>query len=149
MEQNAGVGKYIFRFGLVHLAILVGLSIVFTILEIESNSGVTIAALIGAAAAAVSKFIQDNKRAPNSSEKTKLVWLSYLVSWVVSLALAGIFFYLSNEGGQLIEAMKSIDLAIIIGIVALVSVFYLGALSLAYGYMARKQFDGMQKKGKI
>ncbi len=71
MEQNAGVGKYIFRFGLVHLAILVGLSIVFTILEIESNSGVTIAALIGAAAVAVSKFIQDNKRAPKLVRKNK------------------------------------------------------------------------------
>ncbi len=31
----------------------------------------------------------------------------------------------------------------------LVSIFYLGALSLTYGYMAQIQYEGMKKKGKI
>jgi hypothetical protein len=143
------VGKYVITFGVVNLALLVGSAILLTLLEIESNSGVTIGALIGSAIAAASKFIKDNGRIPTPSEKTKLVWLSYFASWVVSLFLFGIFVTLTNEGGQLIELMKSINAAILVGIIVVLSAFYLGVLSMAYGYMARKQFEGLQRKGKI
>ncbi len=149
MEQDVGIGKYVLIFGLVNLGLLVGLDILFFLLDVESNSGATIGALMGAGVAAVSRFIQDNKRIPNPSEKTKLVWLSYLASWIVSLILVGVFVVLSGEGGELMEIVKSINVVILIVVIVFLSVFYVGALYLTYGYVARKQFEGLQKKGKI
>jgi hypothetical protein len=148
MTQDVKLSKYILRFGLFNLALLIGLSIVFAQLEIESGSGVSIGALMGAAIFAVAKFIQDNKRVPTSSEKTKLVWFSYLTSWLVSLLIVGIFVTLTSEHYQVINFMKSNPL-ILIGILAFLTVFYVGVLYLSYGYLARKQFESMKKRGKI
>ncbi|WP_297812863.1 ABZJ_00895 family protein [uncultured Methylophaga sp.] len=148
MTQDVKLSKYILRFGLVNLALLIVLSIVSALLEIESGSGVTIGALMGAAIFAVAKFIQDNKRVPTSSEKTKLVWFSYLTSWLVSLLIVSIFVTLTSEHYQVINFMKSNPL-ILIGILAFLTVFYVGVLYLSYGYLARKQFESMKKRGKI
>ncbi len=149
MDRDVNIGKYVLIFGLVNLGLLVGLAILFSILNVESNSGATIGALVGAGMAAVSKFIQDNKRIPNPSEKTKLVWLSYFASWIVSLILVSIFAALSGEGGELIEIVKSVNVVILVGVIVFLSVFYVSALYLTYGYVARKQFEGLRKKGKI
>lgn len=148
MTQDVNLSKYILRFGLFNIALLIGLSIVFSLLEIESGSGVSIGALMGAAIFAVAKFIQDNKRVPTSSEKTKLVWFSYLTSWLVSLLIVSIFVTLTSEHYQVINFMKSNPL-ILIGILAFLTVFYVGVLYLSYGYLARKQFESMKKRGKI
>lgn len=149
MKQDVKISKYAFRFGVVNLALLIGIGFLLTLIEVESNAGVTIGALMGAAVATVSKFIKDNKRVPTVSEKIKLVWLSYLASWVVSIFLFGIFVAVNNQSVQFLELMKSINAAVLIGIIVFLSVLYLGALSMAYGYMARKQFEGLRKKGGI
>lgn len=148
MEQDVNVSKYVIRFGLVNLALLVGLSMVFALLDIESGSGVTLGALMGAAIFAVAKFIQDNKRVPSSSEKTKLVWFSYLTSWLVSLIIVNISVTLTSEHYQVINFMRSNPL-IIIGILVFLTVFYVAVLYMSYGYLARKQFESMKKRGKI
>lgn len=148
MKPDVKITKYVIRFGIVNLALLVGLSILFALLKIESGASVTVAALMGAGASAVLKFIKDNKRVPSASEKTKLVWLSYLASWLVSLFLFGIFSTITSDTSQVIDFMKS-NAGIFVGVLVLLSIFYLGALYMVYGYVARKQFEGLQKKGKI
>lgn len=148
MITDVKVSKYVIRFGLVNLVILVCLSILLVLLEIESGSSVTIAALMGAAMFAVSKFITDHKRVPSASEKTKLVWFSYLASWLVSLFLFSSFVTITSEHRQVIDFLKS-NPAIIIGILLFLSVIYLGVLYMCYGYFARKHFESLEKKGKI
>ena len=148
MTQDVKLSKYILRFGLFNLALLIGLSIVFALLEIESGSGVTIGALMGAAIFAVANLFRTTSAFQPHQKKTKLVWFSYLTSWLVSLLIVSIFVTLTSEHYQVINFMKSNPL-ILIGILAFLTVFYVGVLYLSYGYLARKQFDSMKKRGKI
>jgi uncharacterized membrane protein len=149
VEQNINIGKYVLRFALAHLVLLVGLGILTTLLGIESNSGATIGALMGAAIIAVSKFIQDNKRVPTKGEKRKLVWFSYLASWVVSLLLFAVFIITLEEGDEIMQIVIEIGAPLLLGVTAVLTLFYVGALYLAYGFMANKQLEALQKKGKI
>lgn len=149
MEQSVQVRKYIIRFGIINLMLLVGIAVFFSLIGVESNSGATAAALMGAAMFTVVRFIQDNKRVPNATEKSKLVWYSYLASWLVSIILFGFFMSFSNESVQVIEAIESINILFIVGVVIFISIFYLFALHLSYGSLANKQFEALQKKGKI
>jgi len=104
---------------------------------------------MGAAMAAAIKFIQEQKRPPTKSEKNTLTLLSLATSWLVSLLLAGAFLIASTEETGILETMKSINAAIIIGVIVVLSAIYMFALSLSYGYLARKQYEAMLKKGKI
>ncbi|MEW8404091.1 MAG: ABZJ_00895 family protein [Candidatus Thiodiazotropha taylori] len=133
----------------VYLALTACFSIALTLLEIDSNSSATITALIGAAMVEGSKFIQDHKRAPNPLEKTKLVWLSYLTTWLVSLVLLGGFVMATNEESKRLEVMRSISIGIIDAVIVFFSIVVLGTLTLSYGLLARKQLKSRKKKGAI
>ncbi|MCG7874106.1 MAG: ABZJ_00895 family protein [Candidatus Thiodiazotropha weberae] len=149
MEENVTISKYVIWFTVVNLSLTICISIALILLEIDSSTSATIAALVGAAMVAGSKFIQDHKRVPNRSEKTKLVWLSYLTTWLVSLLLLGGFVLATNEGSQLLEVMTSVSMGIIVGVFVFFSIVILGTLSLSYGFLARKQLEGMKRKGAI
>ncbi len=149
MEENVRVGKYVFRFGIVHLLLLVGLSIILGLLEVEANSGISIGALMGAAMAAVIKFIQDNKRAPSQSEKSRLIWLSLLVAVAISILLSSVFFIFSGEGQEIFEALISMGLLVIFLIFLFASVVCFFVLSLSYGHLAKKQYEALVKHGKL
>ncbi|MCG7939427.1 MAG: ABZJ_00895 family protein [Candidatus Thiodiazotropha lotti] len=149
MEENVTISKYVIWFTVVNLSLTICISIALILLEIDSSTSATIAALGGAAMVAGSKFIQDHKRVPNRSEKTKLVWLSYLTTWLVSLLLLGGFVLATNEGSQLLEVMTSVSMGIIVGVFVFFSIVILGTLSLSYGFLARKQLEGMKRKGAI
>ncbi|MEW8441330.1 MAG: ABZJ_00895 family protein [Candidatus Thiodiazotropha taylori] len=131
------------------MALTACFSIALTLLEIDSNSSATITALIGAAMVEGSKFIQDHKRAPNPLEKTKLVWLSYLTTWLVSLVLLGGFVMATNEESKRLEVMRSISIGIIDAVIVFFSIVVLGTLTLSYGLLARKQLKSRKKKGAI
>ncbi|MCG7922619.1 MAG: ABZJ_00895 family protein [Candidatus Thiodiazotropha lotti] len=149
MEENVTISKYVIWFTVVNLSLTICISIALILLEIDSSTSATIAALVGAAMVAGSKFIQDHKRVPNRSEKTKLVWLSYLTTWLVSLLLLGGFVLATNEGSQLLEVMISVSMGNIVGVFVFFSIVILGTLSLSYGFLARKQLEGMKRKGAI
>ncbi|WP_444932639.1 hypothetical protein [Microbulbifer sp. JTAC008] len=55
MEDQVKLGKYAIRFGVIYLLLLVGMAIVLSILEINSNSGATMGALMGSAMATAIK----------------------------------------------------------------------------------------------
>ncbi|MBW9270738.1 MAG: ABZJ_00895 family protein [Candidatus Thiodiazotropha sp. (ex. Lucinisca nassula)] len=149
MEENVTIGKDVIWFAVINLALTVCFSIALILLEIDSNTSAIIASLVGAAMIAGSKFIQDHKRVPNRSEKTKLVWLSYLTSWLVSLLLLSGFILATSEGSQLLGMVKSINMGIILGAIIFFSIVILATLSLSYGFLARKQLDDMKRKGVI
>ncbi|MEW8254317.1 MAG: ABZJ_00895 family protein [Candidatus Thiodiazotropha taylori] len=149
MEENVTIGKYIIWFAIVNLALTVCFSIALILLEIDSNTSAVIGALVGAAMVAGSKFIQDHKRVPNRSEKTKLVWLSYLTTWLVSLVLLGGFVMTTNEGSKRLEVMRSISIGDIDAVIVFFSIVILGTLTLSYGLLARKQLESIKKKGAI
>jgi len=143
MDENVAVLKYIIRFGLVYLVLLFGIGVVQTLLDIDAGMGVSIVALMAAAAMAASTFVRDHQRAPNVSERAKLVWVSFLVSWLVSLVLTGVLATSSVAGSELLQVFSASNIAIVAGVIVVVSVLYLGVLSLAYGYLARKQVEAI------
>ncbi len=149
MEENVRVGKYVFRFGVIHLILLVGISIILGLLEVEANSGVSIGALMGAAMAAVIKFIQDNKRAPSQSEKSQLIWLSLLVAVAISILISSIFFIFSGEGQEVFEALISMGFLVMLLILLFASAVCFFVLSLSYGHLAKKQYETLVKHGKL
>jgi len=149
MEGQVKIGKYVALYGGVHFVILLGAELFFAFFEIESNSGMSVGAIIGSAMFVSIKFIKDNKRPPNKEEKYNLVLMSLLASWVVSFLLLGVFALVFGQVAQIIDFIKSINIFVLLGIFLFVCVLYFLVLLLSYGYLARKQYEGMAKKGNI
>ncbi|GAA3955240.1 ABZJ_00895 family protein [Allohahella marinimesophila] len=140
--------KYLLRFTVAYVVLLIAIAIVLGYFERESNTGANMGALMGAALLAVSKFISDHKRPPDAREKRILVMSSFLASLVVSVALFILSVMLAG-GTATLESLNSIPTTILLGVIAFVCLLNLVVLWLVYGYMARKQFEALQKKGKI
>lgn len=149
MEQEVGVVKYVAKFALAFLVILLAVGVVLSLLDMNSNAGITIAALMGAAVYAVSKFIEENRRVPVGAEKTKLVWFSFVAAWLISLIPFGVFASFTAEGAEMLKTLRTASIPLLAGVIAFLSLFHLGTLWLSYGLLARKQFEALQKKGKI
>lgn len=152
MEQEIDLGRYIIKFLLGYTVGLILLSIVFYILDLDSNSGASIGVLIGAAVYTVGKFIQENKRVPNKQEKSKLVWSSIAITWGVSLFLmvAFVLFLEGTKGlADLTELVAEINSVILVGVIVFVTLLNWALLSYSYGGLAKRQFATLQKKGKI
>jgi hypothetical protein len=100
----------------------------------EANSA-SMASIIFATMMTSLKFINENKRVPNSYEKKKLVWYSFAATWIVSLVLVVLLLGISED-------MKEV-----IGV--FLSVIELLILYFGYGLLANKQYKGLVEKGKI
>ena len=152
MEQNINITKYIVKFSLGYVFGLIALTVIFHIFDLDSNSGASIGVLIGAAVYAVGKFIQENKRVPNKEEKSKLVWSSLIISWGVSILLliAAVLILDGQQGlADLFLLVEELNAAIIAGVLFFVTLLHFAVLSYSYGGLAKIQYRGLQKKGKI
>ena len=152
MEQDIDITKYIIKFSLGYVFGLIALAAIFYILDLEGNSGASIGVLIGAAMYAGGKFIQENKRVPNKKEKSKLVWLSLISSWVVStfFLIAAVLILDGQQGlTDLSLLVEELNAVIITSVLLLVTLLHFAILSYSYGGLAKKQYLGLQKKGKI
>ena len=146
--ENVKIVKYILRFGLFYLLALVVIAIITTLLKINSNSS-SMASVILATMMTSLKFINDNKRVPNASEKAKLVWYSFTATWIVSFVLVLLFLSISGELGTIIELLSKVSFGLVFGIVLFVSALEILLLYFGYGWLANKQYEGLVKKGKI
>lgn len=152
MKQDVAITKYTIKFGVVYTIGLIVLSAIFYIFDLDHSSGASIGVLIGAAMYAAGKFIQDNKRVPSKNEKSKMVWSSFVILWLVSVMLLLIVVLIigGNQGlTELTQLAAKLNVAIVVGVTIFVSLVYLAILYYSYGGLARKQFDGLKKKGKI
>lgn len=152
MEQNIVINKYIIKFSIAYAIGLVAITAIFIIFDLDHSSGASIGVLIGAAMYSVGKFIEENKRIPNKIEKSKLVWLSLISSYITSIVLAVIVISLLDgiQGlAELAKLIEKLNVVIIVGATVVVSLIYFVVLSWSYGGLAKKQYEGLQKKGKI
>lgn len=152
MEQNISINKHIAKFGAAYFIGISAMSIIFHILEIDQSSGASIAILVGAAMYTVGKFIEENRRVPNKSEKSKLVWLSLLLSIFSSILILLLFiFALDGIQGlrELFGFIEEIDTTTLLIASLVAALIHFGALTFSYGYLARKQYEGLLKKGKF
>jgi len=152
MEQNIVINKYIIKFNIAYAIGLVAITAIFIIFDLDHSLGASIGILIGAAMYSVGKFIEENKRIPNKIEKSKLVWLSLISSYITSIVLAVIVILLLDGIQGLTELSKLIEklnIVIIAGATVVVSLIYFVVLSWSYGGLAKKLYESLQKKGKI
>ncbi len=152
MEQAVDIKKYLIRFGMIYTIGIVAASLLLGLLEFDGGSGVSIAILVVAAMQTATQFILDNKRVPNKDEKSKLIWLSFLLSVLVSVGLIlVVLLVLSGMEGlaEIPQLIAQFNIFVIVIPIVVVSLLHVGLLHLSYGRLATKQFAAMQKKGKI
>jgi len=152
MIQDVKVTQYIFKFGIIYAIGLSAISAISFVFDLDVGTGATIGLFVASAIYTVSQFIQDNKRIPNKNEKSKMVWFSFLVSWVVSVCLfVATLLILDGEQGliALYELATELNIPIILGIFVFISLLHLAFLFYCYGGLAQKQYNSLKKKGKI
>lgn len=150
MEENIDVDvtKYVLKFGIYYLLAVIAIAIITTLLKIDSNSG-SVATVLFATMMTSIKFINENKRVPNSNENKKLIWYSFAATWIVSLVLVLLFLVISGEMGAIIQGLNQASFSLLFGVLLFVSAIELLVLYLGYGWLAKKQYEGLVKKGKI
>jgi hypothetical protein len=152
VEQDIKVSQYIIKFCFAYALVSVAAFAILYFLDIDANSGVSVAVLIGGAMYAAGKFLEDNKRIPNKQEKSKLVWLSLFSCWGLSIA-SSIVIVLAIAGFDgllyIYAIFKSMNFLIILGLFMFVSLLYFLILSWCYGGFSKRQLKNLQKKGKV
>lgn len=157
MEDEVGLFKTVLRYGFAYLVISLFVWLSMEIWKSITSRDITIyfalvinlSALAGAATSAVSKFIKHNKRVPSGQEKSKLIWFSFITSWLLQILMLSAAFMILTTGKKMFENIHSEDFFAVLGAAIFISVFYLGLLSLNYGEFAKKRFEIMRKKGQI
>ncbi len=150
--ESVNIRKYIISFSACYTIGVVTVFIVLTVLDLEGNSGISVGILIASALYAVIKFIDDNKRAPNKTEKNKLVWQSLLMSWLVSLVLfliAAVVILETEDISFLGELVTQTNIAIFLGAAVFITLIQWGILVYSYGPLAKRRYAALLKKGKI
>lgn len=147
MENSVSVKKYILIFGIVYLLFLIIVNILSFIWHIDLGRVGSIM-LITATMVASSKFITDNDRVPNKSEKYKLIWASLFVAVLMEIILVLVLAGISNdlELSQLTNIFSKVNIFVFIGIVLFVFLLMFLILLFSYGFLANRIFNGLQKK---
>lgn len=152
MSTELSIGRYVLKFGMVYIIGIILLTTGFIIFDLSHSAYASVIILLGAVFFTASEFIQDYRRVPNKKEKSKLIWLSFLMSWLilVILVLAAVLFL----GGQQAVAefwniLRQAGAAKLIGAFALISLVHLTIFFLGYGKIAQIQYNKMRNNGVI
>jgi hypothetical protein len=152
LEHNINLSSYTIRFAIAYCIGLIIVAGIFYIFDLEHSSGASVGVLIGAAMFSASKFIQDNHRLPSKTEKSRLIWQSFLVSWLVTLVLL-LVMVIALGGLQVLAEMSQLasrlSVTIVAGVIIFASLVQWAVLYFSYGSLAKKQYEALVKKGKI
>ena len=150
MSKELSVRPYILKFSAVYMVGIMILIAGFVVFELSYSAYASVIVLIGSVLYTTSEFIQDTKRTPVKHEKTKLIWLSFLMSWLmlVLLVVAGVLLLGGQQGMTDFGNMLSqIGATKIIGAVSIVSLVYLLIMFLGYGKVAKMQYKILRRNG--
>ena len=150
MSKELSITPYILKFSGVYMVGIMILIAGFVVFELSYSAYASIIVLIGSVLYATSEFIQDTKRTPVKHEKTKLIWLSFLMSWLmlVLLVVAGVLLIGGQQGmtdfGNMLNQIGATKIAWAVSIVSLV---YLLIMYLGYGKIAKIQYKILRRNG--
>ncbi len=150
MSKELSIRPYILKFSMVYMIGIIILITGFVVFELSHSAYVSVIVLMGAVLYTTSEFIQDTGRTPVKLEKSKLIWLSFLMSWLMLLLLivAGVLLVGGQQGMAEFGSMLSqIGVIKIIGAVCIVSLVYLLVMFLGYGKVAKIQYKILRKNG--
>ena len=150
-QERVKINNYLTRFALIYtLNITILLSLKYQVgLE---NSLVFTVIIILSARFTSHKFILDNRRLFNSNERAKLLWYSWSLVWFISIIATTILTYIfaGRETLSVLVAkfstMPTLEFITNIGIASVIS---FALLYITYGFNAKREFDNLQKEGKI
>lgn len=151
-DQGIEVRRYIGKFSIVYIVGTIGFAIVFGLLDVDGNFGLSIGLLMVSAMYAVGQFIKEQKRLPSELEKSSMIWGSLGVSWLLSIlftSLSTILLAAMGEKSEISGYFGELGLFYAIVVIFFTSLLYIGLLSWCYGGLAKKQFAALEKKGKI
>lgn len=138
-SQAPALGRVMRTFAIVQVvAILIPAILMF--FDIDLGNSTNLVGSFGAAMFAAHLFVKIHGRAPTREERRRLVWLSFAVSWAISLMFVGVMVALAGAAAadvfkEVIQKLPAVVLAIV---VLVVSAMYLGVYYVAYGPLARK-----------
>ena len=151
IDGATSLTPYVMRFTLVFVAMSAAALFITTWFQISGNTGLSIGILIASAIAAGQKFIADNNRVLQGSEKLRMAFYSMLVSLIVSLVLLLGFVLVSGDDprAMLDEALQIMPLWLLAVSLLIGMLLNFAMLYLAYSFVIRKIFEGMVKRGEI
>lgn len=150
MSKELSISPYILKFSMVYMIGIMILIAGFVVFELSYSAYASVIVLIGSVLYTTSEFIQDTKRTPVKHEKTKLIWLSFLMSWLmlVLLVVAGVLLIGGQQGMTDFSNMLSqIGTTKIAGAAGVVSLVYLIIMFLGYGKIASMQYKMLRRNG--
>ncbi len=150
MSKEFSVRPYILKFSGVYLIGIMILIAGFVVFELSYSAYASIIVLLGAVLYTSSEFIQDTGRTPVNNEKTKLIWLSFLMSWLMLILLfvVGVFLLGGQQGIMDFGAMLGqIGMTKLLGAIGIISLVYLIIMYLGYGKIAKIQYKILRRNG--
>ena len=152
MSEEIKISPYVVRFSLAYAVALIAIALILTVLNLDSNSGTSMAALFTAVVFTIAKFVKDQKRVPTLSERKKLTWLSLMASFAVSLVLAVGVIALTGQLSliaQLPSVLEQLGGLMVVGAFVFITAIYSLTLWFSYGWFAKAQYRAMEKKGEL
>lgn len=140
MDSTTNIVKYLGIFGAIYLCTLIVMAVISAFFDGISSTGVGLVMLYLSGQLTAIRFVKNERRLPEKTEKRKLVWGSVLLSFALSILLAGVV--ILSEAGQ--EGFKEL---VVLGerplfvwtiIILVVVLIHWGLLSLAYGRGVKK-----------
>lgn len=149
-KNEVSVAKYVGLFALLNTILMVFFNVLAHGFDIDLGSGANIAMLMGASIVTSNQFVAINKRAPDKTEKNKLILGCLLSSITISAAGVAIFISVAlgpqglTEITSIIPALSTLTWLVII---TAVSLLYYLMLNLSFGWHANKTATKSQLKG--
>lgn len=141
--------RYLLGFGIAYALAVIVVGLVAAFAPIGNNGGLSVAALLVGAVYASGRFVKEQQRVPDRSEKWRLAWGSLLTSVPVSVMLAGGYLAISGEAQSLevmVAALSEIRLPIVAAVVVLMLLVHLAVLWFAYGWFASWQHKALVRR---
>ncbi|AOA59590.1 ABZJ_00895 family protein [Acinetobacter larvae] len=141
------IKKYILFFSLVYA----GLCFIFFAITNFIDLPNTVASIVTISVAAImtsTKFVQEQKRLPDQSEKNKLIWGCFIASILWSTAIILVFLSFSDEKALIMELLDEILNVIPLWFLALSIIISLiiqyGILRLSFGLFAHRTLKNLK-----
>ncbi|NCU24282.1 hypothetical protein DZC41_12600 [Acinetobacter haemolyticus] len=142
------IKKYVLNFTASYLFMIILLGITSIFIDI-SGAISSVLGLLAAAAYTSSKFVTDQKRIPDHSEKRKLVWCCFFSSIALSTLLILAYSILDMGFDSFIEVIQSIlsEVPLWILVISLTISFLIQywILNYSFSHIAQKRLEKMRK----
>lgn len=142
IQSQVLLKPYIILFSVIYLGLTIFYYVLKNVMGVHLGDSLRIAIMFFSAFGVVVKFIKDNARPPEGSEKTRLIWLSILSSFLISFLKSNVVIF--SVGGirvyNEIASFEILPVVMLIAILLFVAIFNYCMLRLIYGWGARIYF---------